>query len=162
MKRLNIKRFYCSFTTIENAMKKLLITSLLLTLFFSCGSDDNGNDNCRFLLNVGVATSINLNLPQYSQLQFVSNAAYVPNVGNGGVIVFNSGTGFMAWDAADPNHSPTSCSLLDIVGAEGVCNCSDENTYSLFTGQPLGNPDLRCGLRNYPTQLNGSELFIGN
>lgn len=143
-------------------MKKILVTSFLCVVLFSCASDDNGNTNCRFLPNIGVATSINLNLPQYSQLQFVSNAAYVPNVGNGGVIVFNSGTGFMAWDAADPNHTISPCSIMDIVGAEAVCNCSDDNTYSLFTGQPLGNPDLRCALRNYPTQLNGSELFIGN
>lgn len=144
-------------------MKKILITSLLFAITFSCSNDDNGNSNCNFLLNVGVATSLNLNLPQYSQLQFVSNAVYVPNEGNGGLIVINTGTGFMAWDAADPNRMLSSnCSILEIDGVEAVNTCDEDNRYSLFTGQPLNNPDLRCALRNYPTQLNGSELFIGN
>jgi nitrite reductase/ring-hydroxylating ferredoxin subunit len=143
-------------------MKKTLYILLIFVFLASCSSDNNGNQNCNFLLNVSVATSINLNLPQYSQLQFVSNSVYIPNVGNGGVIVINTGSGFMAWDAADPNRTPSACSVLEIDGVEAVSNCQDENRYSLFTGQPLGNSELRCSLRNYPTQLNGSELFIGN
>jgi len=143
-------------------MKNILFTGLICLICLSCSKNDDNNSNCNFLLNVGVSTSINLNLPQFSQLQFVSNSAYVPNIGNGGVIVTNTGTGFRAWDAADPNHSPTACSVLEIVGVEGVCNCADENTYSLFTGQPLGNPDLRCGLRTYNVQQSGNELIITN
>jgi len=103
-----------------------------------------------------------MNLPQYSPLQFVSNSVFVPNVGNGGVIVTNSGTGFLAWDASDPNHTPSSCSKLEVNGLEGTCGCSDANVYSLITGQPLSNTDLQCGLKAYRVEQSGNDLIITN
>ena len=142
-------------------MNRLLIIALIL-LVFSCNKDDDASSNCNFLLNVGVNTSLNLNLPQYNALNFVSNPVYVPNQGNGGIIVMNTGTGFAAYDAADPNHAQNPCSILSIDGIEGTCGCADENTYSLFTGQPLGNSNLPCGLKAYRAQLNGEILLITN
>jgi len=144
-------------------MKKPLYYSLLLVLFtMSCSKSNVNNRNCRFLLNIGVNTSINLNVLPYSSLQFVSNSVYVPNAGNGGIIVTNSGTGFLAWDASDPNHSPNTCSKLEINGLEGTCGCSDANVYSLITGQPLSDPDLNCGLKAYRVEQSGSDLIISN
>ena len=143
-------------------MKKIILYAFTTLLLSACSRSDDGNSNCRFLLNVGVSTSLNLNLPQYSQLQFVSNSVYVPNVGNGGIIVINTGTGFRAWDAADPNHTPSPCSILSISGAEGICGCPDANKFSLFTGQPLENGNLRCGLKTYRVEQSGNDLFISN
>ena len=144
-------------------MKNLLICSILCVSLFSCSKSNNVDRNCNYLLNVAVNTSVNMSLPQYSQLQFISNSVYVPNAGNKGIIVMNTGTGFMAWDAADPNHSPNTCSTLEIVGGtEGVCGCEDANKYSLFTGQPLENPELRCGLKNYRVEVSGNNLLISN
>ncbi len=143
-------------------MKKTLFILLISVILVSCSKNDINNSNCKFLLNIGVNTSINLNLPQYSQLQFVSNSVYVPNTGNGGVIITNSGTGFLAWDASDPNHTLSSCSILSITGLEGTCGCSDENIYSLITGQPLSNSSLRCGLKAYRVEISGSNLLISN
>jgi len=142
-------------------MKHTLLSFILGTLLFACSKNDVDN-NCKYLLNIGVNTSVNLSLPQYSQLQFTSNSVYVPNAGNGGVIVTNSGTGFLAWDASDPNHTPSSCSRLNISGLEAKCGCNDENLYSLITGQPLGNNNLRCGLKAYRVQQSGSNLLITN
>ena len=139
-------------------MKKNLFI-LLFTLVLSCNNDD-GPRNCNFLLNVGVNASINLNLPEYNQLQFVSNSVYVANQGNGGIIVTNVGSGnFRAWDAADPNHIPQSCSVMEIIGAEANCQCPDENTYSLFTGQKLGEP-LPCGLKEYRVSASGNNSLV--
>ncbi|MDG5490414.1 hypothetical protein [Psychroserpens sp. SPM9] len=141
-------------------MKKLSFVLSLLVLM-NCGSDDNIN-NCNFLLNVGVNASLNLNLPEYSQLMFTSNSVYVANQGNGGIIVTNVGNNnYRAWDAADPNHVPSACSLLQIDGANAVCGCADENEYSLFTGQAIGDP-LPCGLKEYRVTLSGSNLVISN
>lgn len=142
-------------------MKHTLLTLILGSLLFACSKNDV-DTNCKYLLKIGVNTSVNLSLPQYSQLQFTSNSVYVPNAGNGGVIVTNSGTGFLAWDASDPNHTPSSCSRLNISGLEAKCGCSDENLYSLITGQPLGNSNLRCGLKAYRVQQSGSNLLITN
>ena len=143
-------------------MKKILYILLFCFILVSCSKSDNSDSNCNFLLNIGVNTSINLNLPQYNPLNFISNPVYIPNEGNGGIIVTNTGTGFVAYDGADPNHSPSPCSILSITGLEGTCGCSDENKYSLFTGQPLENSNLRCGLKAYRVEINGSNLNIFN
>ena len=71
---------------------------IILILINSCAKNIN-DSNCNNLLNLDVFYEVNLNLPQYSQLNFISNSVYIPNVGNGGIIVTNSGSGFLAWDA---------------------------------------------------------------
>jgi hypothetical protein len=140
--------------------KKIAVFSLISLLFLSCSKKDDNNSNCNFLQNVGVNTSLNLNLPQYNDLNFISNPIYISGQGNGGLIVTNTGTGFVALDAADPNHMLNTCSILTISGLEGICGCIDANKYSLFTGQPLENPDLRCGLKAYRAELSGNILII--
>ena len=134
----------------------------MLFVCMGCAKDNTTNENCNFLLNLNVSASLNLNLSQYNQLTFPNNPVYVPNEGNGGIIVNNTGTGYVAFDAADPNHVFSNCSVLSIVGLEGVCGCDDANKYSLFTGQPLENPALRCGLKAYVVESNGSTLFVSN
>ena len=141
-------------------MKKLtlILSFLLLT---TCGSDDTVN-RCNFLLNVGVNTSLNLNLPEFSELMFTSTVRYIPNQGNAGIYVINVGNNmFRAFDAADPNHAPEPCSLLQLNGVDVTCGCGDENAYSLFTGQSIGDP-LPCTLREYRTTLSGANLVISN
>lgn len=85
----------------------------------------------------------------------------MPNVGNKGIIVTNSGTGFLAWDAADPNHAQQSCSVVNGTGFEGTCGCTDANTYSFITGQSLGTA-LPCTLKRYRVEQSGNTLFISN
>jgi hypothetical protein len=131
-------------------------------LFFSC-SKKNISNQCSFLVDIDVFYEINLNLPQFNQLNFISNSVIIPNIGNGGIIVTNSGTGFLAWDASDPNHiSNPSCSTMSILGGiESLCNCQDENSYSLITGQSL-NIALECSLKPYRVELNGNTLLISS
>jgi len=136
--------------------------SVVLFICMGCSKDNNSNPNCNFLVNLNVFTSLNLNLSQYNQLTFPNNPVYVPNEGNGGIIVNNTGTGFVAFDAADPNHIFSNCSVLSINGLEGVCGCNDANKYSLFTGQPLENSELQCGLKAYFVEINGNTLFVSN
>lgn len=143
-------------------MKKSLYSLLFTLLLVSCSKSNINNRNCIFLLDVGVNTSINMNIFPYSSLLFESNSVYVPNVGNAGIIVTNSGIGFLAWDASDPNHAPSTCSRLEINGIEGTCGCSDANVYSLITGQPLSDPNLTCGLKAYRVEQSGNNLIISN
>ena len=135
----------------------LLISLVFLT---ACSRNDS-NDNCKFLVNAAVSANINLNLPEYNQLKFTSNSVYLANQGNKGVIVTNVGGGFRAWDAADPNHEQSICSLLTITGANAVCGCVDANTYSLFTGGSIGK-QLPCGLKEYRVVASGNSLIITN
>ncbi len=145
-------------------MKNLYFILCVSLCIISCDSDDNIDPNCNFLLrNLDVTTTINLNLPQFSQLQFISNSVLIPGIGNGGLIVSNTGVAFMAWDAADPNRPLESCSRLSIVGGlTAVNSCEDENMYSLATGEALNDPSLQCTLINYRVQQEGSTLFISN
>jgi hypothetical protein len=135
---------------------------MMLIVCMGCSKDNNSDPNCNFLVNLNVSTSLNLNLSQYNQLTFPNNPVYVPNEGNGGLIVNNTGTGFVAFDAADPNHVFSNCSVLSINGLEGICGCNDANKYSLFTGQPLENTELRCGLTTYFVESNGNTLYISS
>jgi len=138
----------------------LLICFVLLT---TCSGDSVDNPNCKFLLNVGVNLTINLSLPQYSQLEFAGNAVYIANYGNGGIIVASLGNNqYFAWDASDPNHALSSCSVLEISGLEGTCGCTDHNKYSLVNGQPLANASLQCALKNYRIEQSGNSLLISN
>ena len=127
------------------AFKFYFIIGLLLII----GCAKNNIDNrCNYLLNLDIYYEINLNLPQYSELNFISNSVYIPNVGNGGIIVVNSGSGYLAWDAADPNRTNLPCSVLTISGLEATSNCAEQNTYSLITGQSIGVA-LTCSLKPY-------------
>tara|TARA_Y200000002_G_scaffold147192_1_gene121626 strand:- start:1015 stop:1338 length:324 start_codon:yes stop_codon:yes gene_type:complete len=107
---------------------------------------------------------LNLNLAQYNQLSFPSNPVYVPNEGNAGLIVNNTGAGYVAFDAADPNIPFGECSILVIEGIEAVSsiNCEQINRYNLLTGQPMQNPELLCSLKPYFVERIGNELFISN
>jgi len=146
----------------------LLFSFVLLT---ACSGDSVDNPNCRFLLDREVNLPINLNLPEYSQLQFDLQSVYVRNVGNGGIIVINAVTSYLAWDASDPNHTPNGC-VLKASGVNATCECSDKNTYSLINGQPLGHllpngdiePDsgLLCSLKFYRVEQSGNNLLISN
>ncbi|WP_242131247.1 hypothetical protein [Aestuariivivens marinum] len=140
---------------------KVLISLLGLLTILSCSSSQE-NENCKFLLNIGVNVSINLSLPEYSQLQFTGNSVYISNQGNGGIIVASTGADFFAWDAADPNHTQSSCSVLINSGLNATCGCDDKNEYSLVNGQPLNNRSLMCGLRNYRVEKSGNTLRIYN
>lgn len=140
-------------------MKKSIVALILTALLTTCSSDDRIN-NCNFLFDAAVNATVNLNLPQFSQLQFISNSVYIPNQGNAGIIVTNVGTGLRAWDAADPNHAPTNCSLLSIDGSEAICGCQDANVYSLFTGIPVEGENLSCGLKEYRVSPTGSNTFL--
>ena len=133
---------------------------LLIIFIFSCSSNIN-DSRCNFLLNLDIYYEVNLNLPQYSDLNLVINSVYGPEVGNGGIIIVNSGTGFLAWDASDPNHEILPWSLLNINGLEATSSCVQQNTYSLITGQSVGTV-LNCTLKAYRVESVGNILIISS
>tara|TARA_R110002096_G_scaffold203033_4_gene387907 strand:+ start:2668 stop:3099 length:432 start_codon:yes stop_codon:yes gene_type:complete len=143
-------------------MKSTISAIILFLILASCSNNSNENENCKFLLDIGVNEVVNLNLPQYSQLQFAGNSVYIANAGNGGILIASTGADFFAWDATDPNHVQSECSVLVNSGLNATCGCADKNEYSLVNGLPLNNSTLRCGLRNYRVEQNGNTLIISN
>ncbi|ALJ05837.1 hypothetical protein APS56_12170 [Pseudalgibacter alginicilyticus] len=140
---------------------RLFFCFLFLLTCFTC-SENEEDENCKFLLNVGVNVPVNLNLPEYGQLQYTGNSVYIPNEGNAGIIVANINSSFYAWDASDPNYIPNTCSPLVPSGLEASSNCGNGNTYSLATGTPLYDSTLRCSLKFYPVKQTGNTLYITN
>lgn len=132
-----------------------------LFLLISCESDDNLRRNPN-LLNINVNYEVNLSLPQFNNLNFSGNSVYVPGQGNLGLIIVNSGSSFLAWDAADPNIVPNDCSRLIIDGLNAASTCDDpQNEYSLITGQPLVE-NLRFPLFAYRVTESNGVLRIFN
>ena len=137
-------------------MKKYSFFFLLLVLLNSCSEQAVRNNN-PYLPNYTVLIDINLNLPEYSNLKFVSNAVLIPAKGVRGVVVFNTGSGYNAFDAACPNQALSSCSTMTIKGINLLCACDNEE-YSLFTGQGK----LQHPLKQYRVEVNGDVLRVFN
>ena len=140
-------------------MKKHLIL-FVIPLFFGCDKENFSNNN-PYLPSYSFSLNINLSLPQYSNLQFPSNAVYINNGSAGirGIFVFNTGSGYVAFDAACPNQALSSCSTMTLSGINVVCPC-DDAIYSLFTGQA---PGKEYPMKQYRVeQLNASSLKVYN
>ncbi len=138
-------------------MKKYASFILLISLLFSCSDSGFKNTN-PYLPNYSVLIDLNLNLPEYSKLKYVSNAVLIPAKGVRGVVVFNSGSGYNAFDAACPNQALASCSTMTIKGINLLCPCDNEE-YSLFSGQSVGK---QYPLKQYRVEVNGSLLRVFN
>jgi nitrite reductase/ring-hydroxylating ferredoxin subunit len=138
-------------------MKKILVFLLVLPFITSC---DEGSFNNRnpYIPNYTVSLAINLNLPQYSNLQFPSNHIVDYSQGARGIVVFNTGSGFVAFDLACPNQELSSCSTMSINGINAICAC-DSAEYSLFSGQSAG---LQYPMKQYRVQVQGTMLTVYN
>ncbi|MEC4003262.1 hypothetical protein OX283_001220 [Flavobacterium sp. SUN052] len=140
-------------------MKKILFLILLLITILGC-SKDKFNNNNPYLPNYGFSMDVNKNLPNYSQLGFSGNSirVYPSNGPSKGVIIFNTGSGYNAFDGACPNRTLSSCSLLSLSGSNANCPCDSEN-YSLFTGQ---SPGKEYPLKQYRVDINGDIIRVYN
>lgn len=131
----------------------ILVLGLISVLISGCGKDRISNNN-PYLANYGFSFQVNMNLPLYSSLQFPGNSVKVNEfgAGNRGIIIFNSGSGYYAFDGACPNQALSSCSTLTLSGSDATCPC-DDAVYSLFNGQSPG--------KEYPLKQYRAE-YLGN
>ncbi|TRX38971.1 Rieske (2Fe-2S) protein [Flavobacterium restrictum] len=137
-------------------MIKKMLSLLCLTLLLGCSPNSLNNKN-PYLPNYTFTVDLNMSLPTYSNLKYPSNAIYYGGAGVSGIIVFNTGSGYNAFDAACPNQAVSSCSTMTINGINAICGC-DKTTYSLFTG--LGG--LQYPLKQYRVEVNGTVLRVYN
>ena len=143
----------------NNSMKKYILL-VLVAVFFSCDKENFNNKN-PYLPNYAFTYNINMNLPQYNSLKFPSNAVYINagNTGVRGVFVFNTGSGYVAFDAACPNQALSSCSTMTLNGINAICPC-DDVSYSLFSGQASG---MEYPMKQYRVeQLDDFNLRVYN
>ncbi len=139
-------------------MKRYFFVLIVFPMLFGCSSNSPNNNN-PYLPNYAVNLDVNMNLPQYSDLKYISNAVYISGHGVRGIIVFNAGSGYNAFDAACPNQALRSCSTMTIKGGiMALCAC-DNAEYSLFSGQAKGK---EYPLKQYRVEVNGNLLRVYN
>ncbi|WP_026728642.1 Rieske (2Fe-2S) protein [Flavobacterium denitrificans] len=137
-------------------MKKIWLLIVFVCALYACSDSERSNKN-PYIPNYSVNLSVDMNLPAYSNLKFVSNGVIVPNFGAKGIIIFNAGNSYNAFDAACPNQELTSCTAMTIDGIYAVCSC-DKVQYSLFTG--LGSKEYP--LKQYRVEVIGSVIHVYN
>ena len=138
-------------------MKNIFFLLIAVPMLICCTSNTINNNN-PYLPNYNFTVDINMSLPNYSSLLYPSNAIYYPSQGVRGIIVFNTGGGYNAFDAACPNQALSSCSTMTIKGINSLCAC-DSAEYSLFTGQSAGK---QYPLKQYRVEVNGNMLRVYN
>lgn len=149
-------------------MKKYFFLLIAFPILFGCSSDKVSNNNPN-LPNYSFNVEINMNLPAYSTLKDPINAIYYSGNGIRGIFVFNTGSGYVAFDAACPNQPLSDCSTMTFKKLDSVdplkidkttivCAC-DNAEYSLFNGQSAGK---QYPLKQYRVDVNGTVLRVYN
>lgn len=150
-------------------MKKISLILLVSILIFSCS--DNFRNKNPYLPDYTFSITIDTHLPSYTNLQYVSNAVYISapgKIGVKGIYVFNTGSGYNAFDAACPNQALSDCSTTTFKSLDSkdplktdkttvVCPC-DEEEYSLFSGQGK----LQYPLKQYRVEVNKNIIRVYN
>ena len=140
-------------------MKKLFFGLILLLLYNSCSDNETVTGN-PYLPNYTFSVDLNLDLPTNSSLNFAGNGVSLnqQNVGVRGIFVFNTGSGYTAFDRACPNQALATCSTMTLSGIDAVCSC-DSKKYSLYTGLCAGQ---QYPMKAYRVEVLGRILRVSN
>jgi len=134
-------------------MRYLLYFFLIISLS-TCDSDEI---DTTYLPNVAVNVEINLNLPQYQDLLIGGGYAYA-NGGVEGLVIYNTGIGYVAFDRACPHIVLQDCSQMSVESIYLVCPCDGER-FQINNGAPE-NGNIRNAARFYNVTENGNVLII--
>ncbi len=144
-------------------MKLKIATLFLLCICLSCNNDDDERDNNPYLQNPVVSLNLNLNLPEYTPLQFPGNHIIINSQGIRGIVIYNINNElYTAFDLSDPNHVPNDCSRMEIEGVLASCPCTtDSNEYDIITGLHTADENL-YPMQQYRVERSGDEIFVSN
>lgn len=143
-------------------MKYLII---LLTAISLISCKDDFVDNNKYLPNISVNFTVDLNLPEANALLTPGGFAKFTEQDKGirGVIVFNNGLdNYVAFDLACPHIPLQDCSTMTFNAGDLYmeCPCDDEK-FSKLDGSPL-NPEIQYAARMYLVEKSGNILYIHN
>lgn len=138
-------------------MRYSLLLSFLL-IFMSCEK----NDTIDLLPKKSVNIIIDLNLPQYIELQTPSGWAYTAG-GLRGIIIQNAGIGnppYKAFDRACPNND---CNLPMVFDGSLKLKCPCDNSeYSIIDGSPQTAGNNQFAREYRVLVINSNTLNITN
>ena len=143
-------------------MKKIAFFLLISLGLLSCSNNDDKIQN-PYLVVPLVNLSLNLNLPEYTDLKFPGGSFVVNNQGIKGIVVYCvSDTQYFASELSDPNHSPNSCSKMEVTGIIATCSCDDGNTNDIITGQFTPPNNEKYPMLQYRAERNGDIVTVYN
>lgn len=140
-------------------MIKKVFLLCVTTCFFNCFDDTGNNDVLPF---IAVNETINLNLPQYIDLQVPGAWAYSTG-GINGIIVYNiNGTKYKAYERSCPHIAPSTCSQMVIENnIKMICPC-DDSEFNILNGSPLTSGVSNAAREYLVTNVSGTVLRITN
>lgn len=153
----------CKLQTFTNkleskTMRKLLLICSLISLF-SCEK----NDTIDLLPNVPVDVIVNLNLPQYIELQIPGTWDDSTVGGIRGIFIQNTGVGnppYKAFELACPNNDCNAPMVFD-GSLKFKCPC-DNSEYNVIDGSPLTAGNSQFAREYKVIVINSTTLNITN
>lgn len=143
-------------------MKKTFFYLLSAILLSACSPDNQNRVNNPNLPDLNFRLQLNLNLPEYNNLQFPGNSFATYNDGIRGIVIYNiDNTQYTAFELSDPNHPPSDCSAMEVDGIIAKCNCEDGNEYNIVTGE-LSEGEGQYSLKPYRIERRGNIIEIFN
>ena len=131
---------------------------ILSALFFlsTCNTKDD------YIQEVYVNINIDLNLPEFSDLQVSGNSIFIEGGVEGIIIYHGVGNDYKVYDRNCSYEPSLSCSQIDSVDA-GIAYCGCCTSAFLLSNEAsvLNSPAL-LPLKKYYCTLNGSLMHISN
>jgi len=156
-------------------IKNILLILIIAIALNSCSKNDDNNQNNNpnipnAVFDTGSLINTALSASPYGQLEFDTNAVYVPNYGINGIVVINIGNNsFSAFEYSDPNHPISACSNFNVptnnsaVSFIVTCSCDDGNAYNILSGGiPENGTTGQFTLVRYNVEVNGSIIRVFN
>ena len=126
-------------------------------LFFSnCNTKDD------YIQEIYVNINIDLNLPEYSDLQVSGNSIFIEGGVEGIIIYHGVGNDYKVYDRNCSYEPSLSCSQIDSVDAGiAYCGCCSSAFLLSNDASVLNSPAL-LPLKKYYWTLSGSQMHISN
>ena len=137
-------------------MKSVLYILILLFFFSTCNTKDD------YIQEIYVNIFIDLNLPEYSDLQVSGNFIFIEGGVEGIIIYHGVGNDYKVYDRNCSYEPSLSCSLIDSVDAGiAYCGCCS-STFLLSNDASVLNSPALLPLKKYYWTLSGSQMHISN
>jgi len=131
---------------------------ILSALFFlsTCNTKDD------YIQEIYVNINIDLNLPEYSDLQVSGNSIFIEGGVEGIIIYHGVGNDYKVYDRNCSYEPSLSCSQIDSVDAGiAYCGCCT-SAFLLSNDASILNSPALLPLKKYYWTLTGSQMHISN
>ena len=137
-------------------MKLAFYILSILFIFSTCNTKDD------YIQEVYVDIIVDLNLPEYSDLQASGNSIFIEGGVEGIIIYHGVGNDYKVYDRNCSYEPSLSCSQIDSVDAGiAYCGCCTSAFLLSNNASVLNSPAL-LPLKKYYWTLTGSQMHISN